>query len=62
MNKYNDTSIIHHAEVYSGVHTHIRLPDSLNIAALLEKLKKKHILLESPKQHFSGSLANMNMI
>lgn len=46
LDTYNNTNYVHHTSIFSGVHTHIVLPEQLHIPTLLKRMHKKNIILK----------------
>ncbi|BBH20405.1 GntR family transcriptional regulator [Paenibacillus baekrokdamisoli] len=58
----NDTNCIQHAIVAAGVHTHLILPSEMNIETLIMKLKKKQVILETPKQQYLAGFDEQQLL
>lgn len=52
LDTYNDTGYVRHANVRSGVHTHLVLPEKLNVADLIRKLLPRQIIVKDSSSCF----------
>ncbi|MDQ0091428.1 DNA-binding transcriptional MocR family regulator [Paenibacillus anaericanus] len=58
LDTFNDTDDIHHAQISSGVHTHIVLPEQLYVPSLINRLSKKGIILKEIEPSYLPSFAH----